>query len=194
MLRSASKSIGYLLMHIARLHRARTARLLEGIGLFPGQEQVLEALAGREAMTVSELADLLRVRPPTASKTVSRLSAAGFVERRAGSGDGRIVQVALTPSGQERAAALAGLAATIEDEIDTHLTAKDRKRLRKLLKRVDKGLRGGPAVGSDGVGRKARHSGQGRAQRCALSGTPSGVGAPLSALEARRDDGKRGGA
>jgi DNA-binding MarR family transcriptional regulator len=147
MLHPASKSIGYQLMHLARLHRARTARLLEGMGLFPGQEQVLEALAGREAMTMSELADLLRVRPPTASKTVSRLSAAGFVERHAANGDGRIVQVALTSAGQEKAAAITGLAATIEDEIDTHLTSKDRKRLRKLLKRVDKGLRG-PAAGS----------------------------------------------
>jgi DNA-binding MarR family transcriptional regulator len=143
----AAKSIGYQLMHVARLHRARTARLLEGMGLFPGQEQVLEALAGHEAMTMSELAELLRVRPPTASKTVSRLSAAGFVERRTANGDGRVVRVALTPAGQEKAAALAGLAATIEDEIDTHLTSKDRKRLRKLLKRVDKGLRG-PAAGS----------------------------------------------
>jgi DNA-binding MarR family transcriptional regulator len=142
MLHPASKSIGYQLMHLARLHRARTARLLEGMGLFPGQEQVLEALAGREAMTMSELADLLRVRPPTASKTVSRLSAAGFVERHAANGDGRIVQVALTSAGQEKAAAITVLAATIEDEIDTHLTSKDRKRLRKLLKRVDKGLRG----------------------------------------------------
>jgi DNA-binding MarR family transcriptional regulator len=147
MLHPASKSIGYQLMHVARLHRARTARLLEGMGLFPGQEQVLEALAGREAMTMSELADLLRVRPPTASKTVSRLSVAGFVERRTANGDGRVVQVALTPAGKEKATALAGLAAAIEEEIDTHLTSKDRKRLRKLLKRVDKGLRG-PVAGN----------------------------------------------
>jgi DNA-binding MarR family transcriptional regulator len=164
MLHPASKSIGYQLMHIARLHRARTARLLEGMGLFPGQEQVLEALAGREAMTVSELAGLLRVRPPTASKTVSRLSAAGFVERRAASGDGRIVNVALTPSGQERAAALISLAATIEDEIDSHLSTKDRKRLRKLLKRVDKGLRGPGADGPGAAGRGIERSGGGRAR------------------------------
>ena len=116
------------------------------MGLFPGQEQVIEALAGRDAMTMSELAELLRVRPPTASKTVSRLSAAGFVERRSADGDGRIVQVALTSTGLEKAAAIVGLATSIEDEIDTHLRSKDRKRLRKLLKRVDKGLRGQAAV------------------------------------------------
>jgi DNA-binding MarR family transcriptional regulator len=137
----ASKTIGYQLMHVARLHRARTARLLEGMGLFPGQEQVLEALADRDTVTMSELADVLRVRPPTASKTISRLSAAGLVERRSTNGDGRVVHVALTPAGREKASAIAGLATTIEDEINAHLDARDRRRLRKLLRRVDKGLR-----------------------------------------------------
>jgi DNA-binding MarR family transcriptional regulator len=140
----ASKTIGYQLMHVARLHRARTARLLEGMGLFPGQEQVLEALADRDAVTMSELADVLRVRPPTASKTISRLSAAGLVERRSTNGDGRVVHVALTAAGREKASAIAGLATTIEDEINAHLDSKDRKRLRKLLRRVDKGLRNAP--------------------------------------------------
>eukprot|EP01036_Dinobryon_divergens_P008077 gene8077-10785_t len=100
----ASKTIGYQLMHVARLHRARTARSLVSLGLFPGQEQVLEALADRESMTMSELADILRVRPPTASKTIGRLSAAGLIERRAGSADGRVVYVALTEAGRAKAA------------------------------------------------------------------------------------------
>src|SRR4029453_12897499 len=96
----ASKTIGYQLMHVARLHRARTARLLEGIGLFPGQEQVLEALATRDGMSMSELAEILRVRPPTASKTIARLSALALVERQAADGDGRIVRAVLTPAGR----------------------------------------------------------------------------------------------
>lgn len=139
----ASKTIGYQLMHVARLHRARTARSLVSLGLFPGQEQVLEALAERESMTMSELADILRVRPPTASKTIGRLSAAGLIERRAGSADGRVVHVALTEAGRAKAAAIEALAADIETEATSQLDPKDRKRLRKLLKRVAKGLKGG---------------------------------------------------
>jgi DNA-binding MarR family transcriptional regulator len=139
----ASKTIGYQLMHVARLHRARTARSLVSLGLFPGQEQVLEALAERDSMTMSELADILRVRPPTASKTIGRLSAAGLIERRAGSADGRVVYVALTEAGRSKAEAIEALALDIENEATSQLDQKDRKRLRKLLKRVAKGLKGG---------------------------------------------------
>jgi DNA-binding MarR family transcriptional regulator len=137
----ASKTIGYQLMHVARLHRARTARLLDGLGLFPGQEQVIEALATRETMSMSELAEILRVRPPTASKTIARLSTLGLVERRAAEGDGRVVRVALSEEGREKAAEIDALALDIESEVVAHLDGKDRKRLRKLIRRVEKGLK-----------------------------------------------------
>jgi len=143
----ASKTIGYQLIHVARLHRARTARLLESQGLFPGQEQVLEALTGREALSMSELAEILRVRPPTASKTVARLSLAGLIERKASDGDGRVVKVALTEAGRAKALAIEALALDIEGEATAQLDGKDRKRLRKLLKRVEKGLKN--ALGTD---------------------------------------------
>ena len=137
----ASKTIGFQLIHVTRLHRARTAKLLEALELFPGQEQVLEALAGREAMSMSELADVLRVRPPTASKTIARLSAAGLIERKGSEGDARVVRVALTAEGRRKAQAIEALSVDIEDEATAHLDGKDRRRLRKLLKRVEKGLR-----------------------------------------------------
>ena len=143
----ASKTIGYQLIHVARLHRARTARLLEALDLFPGQEQVLEALSGRDAMSMSELADILRVRPPTASKTIARLSAAGLIERRTADGDGRVVRVALTDLGREKSQAIEAIALDIETEATAHLDGKDRKRLRKLLRRVEKGLK--TALGSE---------------------------------------------
>jgi len=137
----ASKTIGYQLIHVARLHRARTAKLLESLGLFPGQEQVIEALSGREAISMSELAEMLRVRPPTASKTIARLSAAGLIERKLSDGDGRVVRVALTAAGRDKASAIAALAIDIEAEATSHLDGKERKRLRKLLRRVEKGFR-----------------------------------------------------
>jgi DNA-binding MarR family transcriptional regulator len=145
----ASKTVGYQLIHVARLHRTRTAKLLETLGLFPGQEQVLEALASSEAMSMSELADLLRVRPPTASKTIARLANLGLVERHSGEGDGRVVRVALTPAGRDKARALDRLALDIEADVIGDLDGKDRKRLRKLLKRVERGLRGALGAGHE---------------------------------------------
>ena len=51
----ASKTIGYQLIHVTRLHRARTAKLLEGLNLFPGQEQVLEGVGVEELQILMEV-------------------------------------------------------------------------------------------------------------------------------------------
>src|SRR3954464_6502699 len=85
------KSVGWALVQTSRLHRSRMGDKLAGLDLFAGQEQVLQALASEGRMTMGELASILRVRPPTASKTVSRLAAMKLVERHTEPGDARIV-------------------------------------------------------------------------------------------------------
>ncbi|GLK54366.1 DNA-binding MarR family transcriptional regulator [Methylopila capsulata] len=137
-----SKTVGYELVHAARLHRARAAQLLSELGLFPGQEQVLTLLAD-EDRTMGDLAIHLRVRPPTASKTVARLAAQSLVERRsAPGGDGRVVRVGLTDEGRRRAAAVEEVWARLEGEMVEGLDGKDRKRLKKLLRKMGRTLGG----------------------------------------------------
>lgn len=136
------KTIGHRLHHAARLQRALAARHLAELGLFPGQETVLKLLLESDGRTMTELASALRVRPPTASKTVGRLSAQGLLARRAagGEGDGRLVRVFLTDEGRSRAAAIDGIWDKIEDTMGDGLDGKERKRLRKLLRRIEKNL------------------------------------------------------
>ena len=63
------------------------------------QFNMLSAL-GEGASTVTEVAARADVAPPTATRALSALEMRGFVERRRNSGgDGRLVQVALTPTG-----------------------------------------------------------------------------------------------
>ncbi len=139
MTKSLEKSVGRALLVAARLHRARMGERLNGLGLFPGQEQALKALQPAP-MTMGELATLLRVKPPTVSKTIGRLSLQGLVTREGGSRDGRLVQVALTEHGQKTAAALDAVWNQVEDELLEKLDAKERKQLRKLLRKASKGL------------------------------------------------------
>ena len=135
-----SKSIGWALLQAARLHRSRMGDRLAELGLFAGQEQVVQALAAHGLMTMGDLAATLRVRPPTASKTISRLSSLGLVERRAEPGDARIVRVQLTETGRERAKQIATLWNEVEDELLAGFDGKDRKRMRKFLRRAAKNL------------------------------------------------------
>jgi DNA-binding MarR family transcriptional regulator len=142
------RSVGWALVQAARLHRARTGDRLAKLGLFAGQEQVVQALAAAGTMTMGDLAALLRVRPPTASKTVTRLAALGIVERRAESGDGRVVRVQLTEAGLAKAAAIEQIQEEVEAELLDHLDKTDRRRLRKLLRKAARGL--AEAAGASG--------------------------------------------
>lgn len=135
-----AKTVGYELLHAARLHRARSAQLLTELGLFPGQEQVLTLLAAEDGRTMGDLASELRVRPPTASKTIARLAAQGLVERRAVNGDGRVVRVELTEEGRKRAAAVDAVWEELERESSDGIDGKDRKRLRKLLRKLGRNV------------------------------------------------------
>lgn len=139
MTKSLEKSVGRALLVTARLHRARMGERLNALGLFPGQEQALKALQAAP-MTMGELAGLLRVKPPTVSKTIGRLSLQGLVTREGGGRDGRLVQVALTENGQKTAAALDAVWNQVEDELLEKLDSKERKQLRKLLRKAAKGL------------------------------------------------------
>lgn len=139
MTKTIEKSVGRALAVAARLHRARMGERLNALGLFPGQEQALKSLQAAP-MTMGELAALLRVKPPTVSKTIGRLSLQGLVSREGGGRDGRLVQVALTEHGQKTAAALDAVWNQVEDELLEKLDSKERKQLRKLLRKVAKGL------------------------------------------------------
>lgn len=134
------KSIGYRLTHTARLQKALSARHLAALGLFPGQEAVLKLLCEADGRTMGDLASALRVRPPTASKTIARLTTQGLVERRATDGDGRLVRVFLTDAGRERGSSIDGVWEQIETEMVAGLDGKERKRLRKLLRKVENNL------------------------------------------------------
>lgn len=131
-----SKSVGWALIQAARLHRSRIGDRLAALDLFAGQEQVVQALAMAGTMTMGDLAATLRVRPPTASKTISRLAALGFVERRAEAGDGRVVRVRLTEVGLAKAAAIERIWDDVEAELLDGFDNKERRRLRKLLRRA----------------------------------------------------------
>lgn len=137
---SFDKKIGQRLHHVARLQRVLAARRLQELGLFPGQENVLKLLSESDGRTMTELAAALKVRPPTASKTVGRLSAQGLLVRRASEGDARLVRVHLTEEGRLRAGAIDGIWDSLEETMTAGLDGKERKRMRKMLRKIERNL------------------------------------------------------
>jgi MarR family transcriptional regulator, organic hydroperoxide resistance regulator len=83
------------LLQAARAYRVRSARLLARIGLHPGQDALLKLLQDGPK-TMGEAAASLSIQPPTVTKMVNRLSAAGLVRTEVMDRDRRKVAVSMT--------------------------------------------------------------------------------------------------
>jgi DNA-binding MarR family transcriptional regulator len=143
----AEASFGWALAQAARLHRIYLNTKLAGLGLFAGQEQVLQVLTSHKATSMGELAGILRVRAPTASKTVTRLAALGLVERFCTPEDARSVRVKLTRKGRMAVAHIQTLWDEVESVLVADLDAEEQRQMRKLLLRAAMNLAG--ALGSN---------------------------------------------
>jgi DNA-binding MarR family transcriptional regulator len=94
-----------------RLVVARLARLLrqqDDSGLGPTLTAALSTVAEHGPLTLGDLAGRERVAPPTITKVVDKMEAAGFVERRAHPVDRRVSLVAVTDLGTKTLAELRG--------------------------------------------------------------------------------------
>jgi DNA-binding MarR family transcriptional regulator len=130
-----NETVIFRLVQAAKAHRARAAGELARIGLYPGQDAVLKLLDERDGRTMGEVADALAIQPPTVTKMISRLSAAGLVERRSVDGDQRKASVHLTPAGRAKiaqieaiwdhleACALSGMCSDMQSSLRDHLSA-----------------------------------------------------------------------
>lgn len=143
------KSITFRLAQTARAARGRSGSHLVRIGLHPGQDSVLKALAEQDGLSMSQLAQTLSVQPPTVTKMVSRLAAQGYVERRASKGDGRQAHVFLTQQGSETIADIDRGWKRLEREALVGIDEKDVKRLRKMLRQIEKNLSASPEEPED---------------------------------------------
>jgi DNA-binding MarR family transcriptional regulator len=123
-----------------RIYRARVGALLSHIGLHPGQEAVLKALALQDGQSMTELAAMLGVQPPTVTKMVGRLAVHGYVERRASELDGRQAHVFLTGRGHDALDEVDDVLDTIERRALDGIPGKDQRKLARLLRRIARNL------------------------------------------------------
>jgi DNA-binding MarR family transcriptional regulator len=128
------------LQDVARHGRTHYARHLLKTGLYAGQEKIIEALATAGPMTPGALAKALEVRPPTITKTISRLEEQGFVARAPSKEDGRQVLVQLTDAGRDVLGAMAKAVAKAEKQALKGLKKKERKQLEKILGKIEGNL------------------------------------------------------
>lgn len=94
------KAVMNSLQAAARLSRTALAARLLAHGFYAGQEQIMLLLDVEDGQTPGQLAARLGVRPPTVTKTIGRLQAQGYVEKRNSELDARQANIFLTESGR----------------------------------------------------------------------------------------------
>jgi DNA-binding MarR family transcriptional regulator len=138
-----SESTAYLLAHVCKTHRNKAAELLANIDLYVGQEMFLLQLWQQDGLSLSEMAELVHVRPATASRMLDRMEAASLVERRQDIEDGRVSRIFLTRKGRNLKKPVCDMWAELENISMANLTTDERILLRRLLLQVYQNLRDG---------------------------------------------------
>ncbi|MEI2301384.1 MarR family winged helix-turn-helix transcriptional regulator [Ensifer sp. MJa1] len=129
-----------ILVQAARSMRTVLSRNLLESGLYAGQDGVMLALAETDGLTAGGLAAKLGVKAPTMTRTIGRMEAQGFLERRPDEDDARLTKVYLTEPGRNRLQTIAEAGQHSEKLATRGLTDKQVRTLMKLLRAVDSNL------------------------------------------------------
>lgn len=132
--------LGPAITHAARSMRTALTRSLGESGLYAGQDGVILALAEEEGMTPGQLALRLGVKAPTMTRTIGRMEAQGFLERRADEADGRLTKVYLTETGFRTVEQIGRSISQCGAQAAKGLSEKEVRTLLKLLKLVEHNL------------------------------------------------------
>lgn len=140
-----SPSVSIAVTQVARAMRTQLSRGLAESGLYAGQDTVVQLLAEQDGLTPGALAQKLGVKAPTMTRTIGRMEAQGFVERRTADADGRLTIVHLTAEGRACLETIVQAVGEAERLATKGLSGKEVKQLVKLLAAVEENLHEPPA-------------------------------------------------
>jgi DNA-binding MarR family transcriptional regulator len=145
-------TLGHLLAQVCRLVGRRRRRKLESIGLHHAQGMILFQLWQEDGIPQGTLAQALHIRPPTATSTLRRMERDGWVDRRRGQSDRRIVRVYLTDKAKKLRREARASFRELDREMTSLLTLQEHETLTKALRKVYRYLSGQTVPGPDGSG------------------------------------------
>jgi DNA-binding MarR family transcriptional regulator len=130
----AADPLFFSLLETAFALRGRLEDALAEVGLSPAKMEALDQLvrAGRP-LPLRALAEGQRCVPSNITTLIDRLEGEGLVRRVDDPSDRRSVRAALTPLGEERAAAGAHVIAQVQDAFAERLSPVERAALAQIL-------------------------------------------------------------
>ena len=130
--------LGFLLVEVARLYRARTERAFEqaGLGLTSGEARTLVYANQRPGLRQGALAEAMNVEPMTLVASLDRLEALGLIRREPDPSDRRAKLVTLTPAAKPLMVRITATAAAARAEVLAGLPEAEIAVLRSSLEHM----------------------------------------------------------
>jgi DNA-binding MarR family transcriptional regulator len=128
------------LTQAARSMRTVLSRNLFQSGLYAGQDGVILSLSESDGMTAGGLAQKLGVKAPTMTRTIGRMEAQGFLERKPDADDARLTKVYLTEQGRGSLNAIEQAASACDRMATLDFSDKEIRNLVRLLKAIENNL------------------------------------------------------
>lgn len=117
----------YLLIDVARIYKTLFNRRFQPLfGLTQAQSRTLIHLARTEGINQAGLAELLEIQPITLARTLDRLEADGWLERRQDPKDRRAFTLHLLPKSQPALDEMRELALALREQTLESLNTKER--------------------------------------------------------------------
>jgi DNA-binding MarR family transcriptional regulator len=131
-----TKSILYLVKQVQYKAYVRLETVLDPLGVTAVQFRILTTLSTRPNLSSADLARLYDVTPQTMIKQISLLEAKGLIARRASDANKRLLELSLTPAGENAVQQLEKDTLEFEEELLEPLSNKEQTELRRYLRRL----------------------------------------------------------
>jgi DNA-binding MarR family transcriptional regulator len=128
----------YEVVQLAKAWRGVVRQQLAAVGLHIGQEQLLLQLWREDGLSQAQLAERMRVEPPTVTKMLQRLERAKLVRRSRDRAGSRAFVVQLTDAGQALREPVEAVWAAAEQSVTAPLDSDELGTLRDLLGRLNR--------------------------------------------------------
>ena len=101
-------------------------------------------------MTAGAIAALLGVKPPTMTRTLTRMEAQGFIRKLPGESDGRQTRAVLTEEGEKHLSAIVYATKAAEAYAFAGLSDKELRQFAKVLRKINRNF-GADSPEDDGL-------------------------------------------
>ena len=128
--------LAYLLARASHQISSEFHAVVEASGLSLLEWRVMAGLSGKEALSISELADIVLAKQPTVTKLVGRMQQAGWLTRNDAPHDKRQSLVRLTAAGRRKVAPLLAQAKAHEASVMAKFGEDQSARLKRVLERL----------------------------------------------------------